>query len=166
MEKRKAKRGLTARLMVSIILIPMGIGYITVGALAGTFKVDGDVDYFRFIFCATGAALLITGVICLCTDIRKRVVGNRLINSGQYIMAEISEIVMNHAIRVNGRHPYVIVCRYQDMYGNIHTFRSRGLYFDPEPLLRDRMVRVYVDGESFKHYYVDIDAVLPEVIQH
>lgn len=50
------------------------------------------------------------------------------------------------------------------MYGNIHIFRSRNLSFDPTPPLTDQMVRVYVEGENFKHYYMDIDSVLPEVM--
>lgn len=140
--------------------------YILVGSFVGAQSIDGDVFIFRVIFCGLGAVFFAVGVLCLCLEIRKRVRNNRMIRSGQYITAEISEITKNYAVRVNRRHPYVVICRYQDMYGSIHMFRSRNLYFDPSPLLRNQMVRVYVQGEDFKHYYVDIDEVLPEVIRH
>lgn len=81
-------------------------------------------------------------------------------------MAEITEITVNHTVKVNGRHPYIIKCIYQDMAGNIHIFKSRDLYFDPGTLLREQKVKVYVDGKDFKYYYVDIDEILPKVIQH
>lgn len=166
MERRKAKRGLTALALESIIFSAIGIVFILVGGMIPAESIEGDVGAFRAIFCGLGAILLMVGVICLCLEIGKRIRCNKLIDAGQYIMAEISEITMNYAIRVNSRHPYIIICRYQDRYGNIHTFRSRNLYFDPAPLLKDQMVKVYVDGENFKHYYVDIDEVLPKVIRH
>lgn len=166
MERRKAKRGLTVFILESIIFSFVGIIFILVGGIIPAENIEGDARAFRAIFCGLGAVLLIAGVLCLCLEIRTRVRNNRLINSGQYIMAEISEITMNYAVRVNSRHPYIIICRYQDRYGNIHTFRSRNLYFDPAPLLKDQMVKVYVDGENFKYYYVDIDEVLPKVIRH
>ncbi len=164
MEKRKAKRGMTALLMVSIIFSIIGIVYILVGSFVGAQHISGDAAIFRIVFCGLGAILLVVGIICLCLEFSKRSRCNRLINSGQYIMAEISEITKNYAVRVNNRHPYVVICRYQDMYGNIHTFRSRNLNFDPASLLKDHMVRVYVEGENFRHYYVDIDEVLPETM--
>lgn len=166
MEKRKAKMGLTALLMVSIIFSFVGIIFILVGRVIPAENIEGDAMVFRAIFCGLGAVLLIAGVLCLCLEIRARVRNNRLISSGQYIMAEISEITMNYTVSVNRSHPYIVICRYQDMYGNIHLFRSRNLFFDPAPLLKDQMVRVYVEGEDYKHYYMDIDEVLPKVIRH
>lgn len=166
MEKRKAKMGLTVLLMVSIIFSFAGIIFILVGGIIPSENIEGDAGAFRAIFCGLGAVLLIVGVLCLCLEVRTRVRNNRLISSGQYIMAEISEITMNYTVSVNRSHPYIVICRYQDMYGNIHLFRSRNLFFDPAPLLKDQMVRVYVEGEDYKHYYMDIDEVLPKVIRH
>lgn len=166
MEKRKAKRGLTIIILESIIFSFVGIIFMLVGGIIPAENIEGDAGAFRAIFCGLGAVLLIAGVLCMCLEIRTRVRNNRLINSGQYIMAEISEITMNYTISVNRSHPYIVICRYQDMYGNIHLFKSRNLFFDPAPLLKDQMVRVYVEGENYGHYYMDIDEILPEVIRH
>lgn len=60
----------------------------------------------------------------------------------------------------------MVECRYQDMEGNVHIFTSRCLYFNPEPLLQSPMVKVDVEGDNYKHYYVDIAEILPKVIRH
>ena len=164
MEKRKAKSGLTVLLLAGIIYTGIGVLFLLIGSLVGAQNIEGNPIIFKAVFCGMGALLLIVGVICLSLEIGNRVRYNRMINSNQFIMAEISEITMNYALRVNSRHPYIVIGRYRDMYGNIHTFRSRNLNFDPAPLLRDQMVRIYVEGENFRHYYMDIDSVLPEVM--
>ncbi len=166
MEKRTVKRGITTLLIESIVFSFIGIMFILVGSLIPAENIEGDARAFRAIFCGLGAVLLIVGLVCLCLELSQRIRCNRLINAGQYIMAEISEITRNYAVCVNNRHPYIIICRYQDQYGNIHMFKSRNLYYDPAPLLRDQMVKVYVDREDFRHYYMDIDEVLPRVIRH
>ena len=60
----------------------------------------------------------------------------------------------------------VVRCRYEDGSGVIHTFKSRGIFFNPEGLFKDQFIRVYVDRDDFRKYYVDIDSVLPEVRNH
>ncbi len=45
-------------------------------------------------------------------------------------------------------------------------FRSRYLHFNPEPFLTDQMVKVYLDHEDYKYYYVDIDEVFHNIIEH
>lgn len=166
MEERKAKSGWTALLIVSLVFMIIGAVYIIIGAIVGNLDINEQTVIFGYTFGGLGAVLLVVGVICLSLEIRKRKRNNRLIHSGKYIFAEISEITMNYAVRVNFRHPYIVICRYQDMNGYVHTFRSRNLNFDPEPFLRDRMVRIYVEEDNFKHYYMDIDSILPAVTEH
>lgn len=166
MTERKAKQGLSVCLIVGIVFTVMGAAYLGVGIFA-FIREKGESDVlFQILFGGLGFVFLIAGLIFLFLEIRKRQRNNRLLRSGNYILAEISEIVWCTNIRVNSRHPYVAMCRYQDMEGNVHLFRSRYLYFDPEPLLKDRTVRVYVENGNFRHYYVDIDEVLPNVIRH
>ena len=109
---------------------------------------------------------LAIGLVFLVIKIRRKQRCNRLLQSGSYIMAEIAETKINYNVRINGKSPYVVECQYWDMAGNVHIFKSRCLYFNPESLFKDRMVRVYVEGDNYKNYYVDIDEVLPRVIRH
>lgn len=55
------------------------------------------------------------GLIFLIVKIKKKLLCNRLLCSGNYIMAEISEVNVNYNVTVNGRSPYVVECRYQDI---------------------------------------------------
>lgn len=166
MEQRKAKDGWSARLIAAIVFISIGILYIIIERVVGEESINGNAMVFRAAFGGLGVVLLAAGVLCLILEVRTRRRNNRLLNSGQYVLAEISEITMNYSIRINSRHPYIVKCRYQDMNGVVHVFKSRNLNFDPAPILRDQMVRVYVDGDDFRHYYMDIDSILPTVIEH
>lgn len=163
MPERKAKSGVSAFLIIGIVFTCIGAGYLAVGIAV---FLDGESAFFKLIFGGLGLVFFITGLICLFGEIEKRCRNNRLLCSGNYILAEIAEVVWCTNIRINGRHPYMVMCQYRDMEGNVHMFKSRYLNFDPEPLFKDRMVRIYVENENFRHYYVDIDEVLPKVIQH
>lgn len=159
MEQRKAKGGWSVRLIMAIVFTSIGIVDIIVGRTVREENIQGNVMVFRAVFGGLGSVLLAVGIICLIFEVRTRRRNNRMLNSGQYVLAEISEITMNYSIRINSRHPYIVKCRYQDMNGVVHVFQSRNLNFDPAPVLRDQMVRVYVD-DDFRHYYMDIDSIL------
>lgn len=40
------------------------------------------------------------------------------------------------------------------------------LVFQSRTALQSPAVKVYVEGDNYKHYYVDIDEILPKVIRH
>lgn len=174
--ERKAKTGLDVGLLIGIIFTIVGAAFSAV--IAGLLLVFMGRDSMTFqlflpvfgplalVFGPLGLIFLAIGLTFLIHGIRKRQRSTRLLNSGNYIMAEITEVTLNGAVRVNGAHPFIIKCIYQDMEGNIHIFKSRDLFFDPRPLLKDQQVRVYVDAGNFNHYYVDIDSILPQVINH
>lgn len=167
--ERKAKTGASVWLVIGIIFTIAGAVFSI--TMAGLFLAFKDIDpmvvlLFLPIFGLLGLIFLGFGITFLVLDIRKRRRSSRLLNSGNYITAEITEVTFNRAVRVNGMHPFIIKCIYQDTAGNIHIFKSRDLFFDPRPLLKDRQVKVYVDSDNYNHYYVDIDSVLPQVINH
>ncbi len=75
------------------------------------------------------------------------------------------DVQRNYNVHIRGRSPYFVRCRYQDVRGNVHIFRSRSAFIEPQ-LLQDTKIKVYVDGENYKNYYVDIDEVIPTVYEH
>ncbi|MDE6387370.1 MAG: hypothetical protein K2L82_06125 [Lachnospiraceae bacterium] len=79
-------------------------------------------------------------------------------------MAEITDVIIDYYLRLRipglPRYPYTVICRYYDVKGEEHTFKSRWIYFDPKPFLKERKVKVYVKSGDFRHYYVDIDEVI------
>lgn len=167
--ERKAKTGVSVWLIIGIVFTIVGAVFLAV--LIGLFfclrKIDSMTFWgFLLVFGIMAPIFLVIGLWCFVHEIGKKRQSNRLLNAGNYIMAEITEVTFNGAVRVNGKHPFIIKCIYQDMEGNIHIFTSRDLFFDPRPFLKDQQVKVYVDADNYNHYYVDVDSVLPQVIRH
>ena len=164
--ERKAKIGFDGMLIVGIVFAIVGPILIAVGiSVFLAFPGEGNIICLS-VYGSMGLIFLAIGLVFLVIKIRRKQRCNRLLQSGSYIMAEIVETKINYNVRINGKSPYVVECQYWDMAGNVHIFKSRCLYFNPESLFKDRMVRVYVEGDNYKNYYVDIDEVLPRVIRH
>lgn len=164
--ERKAKIGFDGMLIVGIVFAIVGPILIAVG-ISVFLAVPGEGNIiFLSVYGSMGLIFLAIGLVFLVIKIRRKQRCNRLLQSGSYIMAEIAETKINYNVRINGKSPYVVECQYWDMAGNVHIFKSRCLYFNPESLFKDRMVRVYVEGDNYKNYYVDIDEVLPRVVRH
>ena len=165
--ERKSKTGLSALLIVGSIFTILGAVFLATGVIIYyALKEEEGAILFLLIFGGIGLLFFALGVIFLIVELKKKLRNDKLLRAGNYVMAEVLEVTLNYNVAVNRRHPYIVRCRYQDMYGNVHIFKSRDLFFDPTDLFKDQMVKVYVDGENYKHYYVDIDEVLPNVIEH
>ena len=75
-------------------------------------------------------------------------------------MAEITGGMLNYNYRLNGRHPWKLECRYEDIFtGAVYLFSSENIWIDPQMYI-GQQVAVYVDGENYKKYYVDVDSLL------
>ena len=144
--KPKIKTGINAIMIIGWIFAGLGSVFLIMGILFLTQS--GKEEAFKMlglIFGGTGLFFFLIGVI---------------------FMAEISNIDMNYNVNVNGRCPYVIYARYQDMNGCIHTFHSRNIFFYPAGMMKNNMVKIYTRPDNFKRYYMDIDEILPEVQMH
>lgn len=164
--ERKAKFEMNTISILGIIFFCMGIVFMAFGIGFTALSQDEMGLVFLWSFGGTGLSFLLIGIVFLLITVKKKSIHTRLLQSGSYILAEISGVTLNYNIRVNGKSPYVVECRYQDGSGNVHIFKSSCLFFDPYPLLKSQTVKVYVEGENYKHYYVDIDEILPKVIRH
>ena len=113
-----------------------------------------------------GIITLIAGLTFFFFFIRKKKRIRKIVEEGYYITAEIGEVSRNYNVQINGRNPYNIRAAYTDETGCVHIFQSRNLYYNPEGMLRSQMVRVYIRRKEYKEYYMDIDAILPQVEFH
>ena len=167
-EKKKIKIEVSAFLIIGLIFSLIGVIFLPLGIFIYMNMPKGAEGAFIFLatFGGVGLVFLIVGLSFLIMVVNKKKREEKLLNAGHYVMAEAFEVDRNYNVRVNRVYPYIIKCRYQDNYGNIHIFKSKNLFFNPDRLLTDTMVKVYVDGENFKHYYMDIDEVLPKVYEH
>lgn len=120
-----------------------------------------------------GGLLILMGVIFFCVGFIPTVVGIRksrlkkeLIAGGRFIYAKVESITHNTSYRVNGRSPYVVYCTYQDEYkGVMYRFKSGNIWENPEYILQPgNDIRIYVKGEDYSKYYVDVESMLENKI--
>ena len=172
MENRKIKPGWHAAGIVGMIFTPMGLLYTVLGVLLWYFKAGDDPEdpvIFLCVFGGIGAAFLLTGLGLLWADIRRRNAVRRAAEFGTMVMADVVAIQPVNSVSTHkGDHPWIVECRCQDPEtGVFHVLHSRYLYFNPTGLIEGKQVPVYVDRDGGKYgYYVDIDAVLPQVEIH
>lgn len=85
---------------------------------------------------------------------------------GSYVMADIVDIdvQVNMTVQMGTMkmNPYFILCQYIDGNGHPYLFKSKNLYYNPSGLLKSPQLKVYVDLNNPKRYFVDTDSILPE----
>ena len=106
------------------------------------------------------------GIVFLIVELCKKRRSDALLASGHYILGEVVDIAANINVNVNGRYPYYIIVQYIDPRGVRHIFKSPSLRIFRDPELIGKKVKVYVENDSFKHYYVDVDGILPKYVEH
>lgn len=80
----------------------------------------------------------------------------KLLEQGQSIFGEVESITRNMSYSVNGRHPYVLICTYTDIYSGVtYRFKSKSLWQDPSPHLPvGSTIEIKVDRNDYSKYYV------------
>lgn len=158
--------------IVAVVFSILGVVFTAVAAVvalnldAVRVNSTGNPTLFPIIFGAIGAPFLILGIVFAVISIKKRATAKRVVEDGYYIMADVADIRPNFSVQVNGQYPYVLECHYPDpATGALHVFRSRNLFFYPKEL-EGRQVRVFVDKANMKHYYVDVEGLVPSVEIH
>ncbi|MFZ5529233.1 MAG: hypothetical protein ACOZE7_21500 [Pseudomonadota bacterium] len=87
----------------------------------------------------------------------------RLRAQGQVIQARIQGVEPNVAVSVNGQHPFVVLCQWQNpQTQEVHVFRSENLWFDPSDYLKRPQVLVFIEPENPRRYLVDL-SFLPKL---
>lgn len=114
-----------------------------------------------------GLVFFIIGLSFLLSIRAKEKRKQRLIESGQLIYARYLGTNRNTNIQVNSRHPFYIECSYNNPYdGNTYLFRSESLWFNPEHLIQDSEIAVYIDRDNYKKYYVDVRQYTEYVVDY
>jgi len=58
---------------------------------------------------------------------------------------------------VSGRHPFRVIAQWQDpSTAKIRVFKSHNLWFDPSRFITQKQIRVFLDRNNPKRYYVDL----------
>lgn len=165
---RKRKFEWDALFIVSLVFLIIGTVFTILGA---AFRINlrvlvnspasvGALHILQLIFLVLGLSFLVVGVLCAVMKIKKNNMIDRVISEGYSVMATIVSVDYNYSVTVNGRHPSVLECHYQDpSTGLMHVFMSKDIYLNPQELVGTE-IRVYVDRTDYSRYYVDVESVI------
>jgi hypothetical protein len=83
-------------------------------------------------------------------------------HNGRVVQAAFRRVEQNTSLAVNNRHPWRLVCQWQDpATGQEHEFLSDNLWYDPTDFILAETLDVFVDKRNPKRYCVDL-SFLPE----
>lgn len=114
---------------------------------------------FGGLFGGIGGLFVIIGLIFIFTETGRKALAKRLKQNGTPIEAHIDSVDTT-GIRDNGCPTYVIKCSYNNPYDGItYTFKSEHIGFDPTMHIQGETIRVFVEENNCKKYYVDISDI-------
>ncbi len=141
-----------------VLFTVLGIIFgLKVDATAASPNSRGDVGLLPRIFCAVGILFMIIAAIMIFFSVKKKRIRSRLIESGRYINARVTEIGLDYSVRINGLNPYYVICEGKNpRTGEMISFRSADVTENPSYLL-DQYLRVFVDFDDPRNYYVELE---------
>ena len=170
MPEDKKKYGWTEKGILGFIFAPLGLIFVITGALVLRYAdlTPDDRLAFWIAFVGLGSAFLVTALILLGLDLRRRARLRAVYEGGFAVKARIAGVIGNNRINLNGTHPAMVECHYTDpATGTVHVYYSRYLYVSVQDILQQEEVPLYLDpGGDLSVGFVDIDAVLPKITVH
>lgn len=113
-----------------------------------------------------GVLFLCIGIFPVIRSYRQKARTKKIRETGRTLYATVYEIDYATNYTFNGRHPYIVYCSYRDDYKDIeYRFKSEYIWVNPEPhITLGSMVRVYVEENNYKNYYVDVESMIQSKI--
>ena len=152
--------------IVAIMFGAMGSMFTLIGTGLACFPADHEDFLVGIIFACLGIVFLfLTLGFIFAKRIQSRKIQNA-ITADSYIWGEIVDILPVYYGEGATRCRYCVLVRHTDTHGQLHIFRSPVLRNYPDRSVIGKSVRIYTDKENFKHYFVDLEGILPNVIEH
>ncbi len=122
----------------------------------------GDI-MLALIFSLIGIPFALIGAIGLLYGPAKKKKERKLQKTGIRINANYTETYLNTTVRINGLHPYKIICKGINPITNQECiFKSKNIYKNPEEIIAIKRITtfpVYIDAKNNKKYFVDISSI-------
>lgn len=119
------------------------------------------MDFIFFMFPGIGLIFLSIGGTGLLLKNRNKKLEKSLKENGDVIYADYVETIVNSSYRVNGRHPYRIICEWNNpLDSKKYIFKSKNIWINPENTIIERNIKqfpVHINRNDIKKYVVDID---------
>lgn len=124
---------------------------------AALYERENDIWLFLLPFGINGMVFLSIGLVFWLVQRRKRLLQEQLLSQGEAISAQVLGLEPNPSVRINGRCPMRLICRYEEN-GTSYLCRSENL--QGYPRLCQDTVTVYRDPYNIKRYYVDVSTAI------
>ena len=127
-------------------------------------RLDGFMDnwFGPTILGGLGTVFSLVGFGIIVAAVRKRRMLAWLESNGMTVQAQYTGVVLDTSIKVNNRSPWALTAQWQHpTTGDIHTFQSAAIWFDPTDHVKRETLDVLVDADDPTRYRVDI-AFLPK----
>ena len=149
--------------ILGVVFTVLGAAFLVLGVALGAAL---PLEEARLVFLGTfgllGLVFLCVGVGSLAGVARAARRKEELKAHGEAIPAEILGLEVNRSIRINGRCPRRLVCRYEED-GVAYVCRSENLM--GYPTIRGNTVTVYRDPYDRRRYYVDVESVMAPTVE-
>ena len=127
-----------------------------------------SLDLLFLIFPGIGLIFFIIGGTGIIIKIKRIKLEKRLKENGEVIYANYVETIINTSYRVNGKHPYNIICEWNNPEDNKkYIFKSNNIWLNPKSIIKERNIKnfpVYIDNENKKKYVIDIDSLTENIV--
>lgn len=118
------------------------------------FRTDSAI--LELIFILIGGVFALLGAVFIIINIRSAKRKKTLMQTGDRLTGKITDITINNAVRINGRHPLKAECEVINPFdGEKYLYSSENVTCNISELV-GREVTVYVDRNDKSRYYVDI----------
>lgn len=164
--EKKARFSWGALMIIGLVYTILGTVFAVLGIVLAVIFRQTEEAVIGLTFGGIGMLFLVLGIVFLALEIRKKRRADKLLEAGRYVWGEVVDCVPNFSVRINGRHPYMAMVQYVDAAGTRHLFRSHASMKLRNAALCGRNVKVYVEDDSFRHYYVDLEEETSNVIVH
>ncbi|WPN51990.1 DUF3592 domain-containing protein [Pseudomonas sp. P9_2] len=110
-----------------------------------------------------GAGFVFIGVILFLVGFLKNRKKDYLQKNGIAVEARIQSVEVNYSLTMNQENPFVIICQWLNPEtSELHMFQSENIWFDPLPYMEREVIKVLIEKNNPKKYYVDI-SFLPKL---
>ena len=143
--------------IVCLVFGVLGTVFTGIGTafLLNLSRMNGMPLFFPLIFGGLGLAFLLTALVLLIgalgAERKRRAVRDR----GNLVTARVTDVRLDRNVSVNGRHPYVVECRYEGD-GQAYLLSSERIWTGRPDIAPGAEIPVYWDDYDPKHYTVDL----------
>lgn len=106
------------------------------------------------VFCAIGFIFSAIGVGVILNQRRQRLKREMLKRTGRKIKGIVTAIAKNKNIKVNNRHPHIVICT-ANVSGVDKTFKSNNIY-GSLLLNKGDELDIYLDFRDYDNYWVEV----------